>query len=78
MRRSIGGIAGQVDVLLDKLNNEHFFSELFNTKANYLKRLLLPFKLFFKGRKFDIFHIHGCSGLGFIPFLLVLLLAFKE
>lgn len=66
-KKSIGGIAGQVDVLLEKLNNEKFSLELFNTKANYLKRLLLPFKLFFKGKKFDIFHIHGCSGLGFYP-----------
>ena len=66
-RRSVGGIAGQVDVLLDKLNNEHFFSKLFNTKTGYLKRLLLPFKLFYKSNNFDIFHIHGCSGFGFYP-----------
>jgi glycosyltransferase involved in cell wall biosynthesis len=30
----------------------------------------MPFVLFIKGRKYDIFHIHGCSFFGFFPIVI--------
>lgn len=69
-RQSIGGISGQVDILLKYFNNGKFNCDLFNTKTNIFRRLLLPISLFFKGIRYDIFHIHGCSFLGFYPIIL--------
>lgn len=59
---SVGGISGQVEILSEK-----FDLSIFNTKQNNLLRLFLPFLLLIKGFKYKIFHIHGCSGLGFFP-----------
>jgi len=69
-RRSVGGISGQVEILLRRLDNRTIKADLFNTKIGNLKRLLLPFSLFLKGIKFDIFHIHGCSFKGFFPIVI--------
>ena len=80
-KKSVGGIAGQVDILLEKFNNSEFITQLFNTKTGNLKRLFLPFKLAYKSKGFQFFHIHGCSGLGFYPIaigVLVGLLANKK
>jgi len=73
-RKSIGGISGQIDVLLDKLNNNEISAELFNTKDSYLNRFLLPFKLYKKSKGIDVFHIHGCSGFGFYPIFIGVLI----
>lgn len=69
-RKSVGGIAGQVDILLEKFNSRQFAAQLFNTKTGNLKRLFLPFKLAIKSKGFQFFHIHGCSGLGFYPIVI--------
>ena len=66
-KKSVGGISGQVDVLLKELNNELVHTDLFNTRASNFMRIILPLKLFFRSNKYDTFHIHGCSGLGFYP-----------
>lgn len=61
-KKSVGGISGQVEILM-----KEFEFDLFNTKTTNFKRLFLPLKLLFKGRKYDTFHIHGCCWLGFFP-----------
>lgn len=73
-KKSIGGISGQVEILLDKFNNNQITCELFNTKTNNFKRLLLPYKLYKKSFGYDTFHIHGCSGLGFFPIIIGVLI----
>jgi len=62
-----GGISVQVDLLHKKLCDEGIQSEIFSTAGSWFYRLFVLFRLLFKGRKFDIFHIHGCSFFGFFP-----------
>jgi len=69
-RPSVGGISGQIEISLEYFNDDINQVDLFNTKDNILKRILMPFVLFNKGRKYDIFHIHGCSFFGFFPILI--------
>ncbi len=64
---SVGGISGQIEILLQFFNDNSHKIDLFNTKDNFFKRLLIPIKLSITGNKYDIFHIHGCSFLGFFP-----------
>jgi len=67
---SVGGISGQIEISLEYFNDNINQIDLFNTKDNILKRILMPFVLFIKGRKYDIFHIHGCSFFGFFPIVI--------
>jgi len=67
---SVGGISGQIEILLEYFNDNINQIDLFNTKDNIFKRILMPFVLFIKGRKYDIFHIHGCSFFGFFPIVI--------
>ena len=67
---SVGGISGQIEILLEYFNDDINQVDLFNTKDNIFKRILMPFVLFIKGRKYDIFHIHGCSFFGFFPIVI--------
>lgn len=69
-KKNVGGISGQVDLLYDRLKQEGYQVGALGTRLNPLKRLLLPIVLIQKGIKFDIFHIHGCSYLGFFPIVL--------
>jgi len=66
----VGGISGQVEILLEKFNNKSVNTTLFNTKSSNIKRFFMPIKLYFISKDFDIFHVHGCSGLGFFPILI--------
>lgn len=63
----VGGISGQVDILQKMLASDGHTAEVFSTKAPFLQRLGLPFKLRSKGKDFDVFHIHCCSHWGFLP-----------
>lgn len=63
----VGGISGQVDILQKMLQTDGHTAEVFSTKASFLRRMLLPFKLRSKGKDFDVFHIHCCSNWGFLP-----------
>lgn len=63
----VGGISGQVEILQRKLRSEGHTADIFSTKASVLKRLLLLRKLRKVARKYDILHIHCCSGWGFLP-----------
>jgi glycosyltransferase involved in cell wall biosynthesis len=62
-----GGISGVIRNHMSKLASEGFKVEIFNTKKNPFRRLFLVFPLIKKVRRFDVIHIHGCSGLGFYP-----------
>lgn len=68
-RPLVGGISGQIEILLEYFNDGNHKVDLFNTKNNIFKRLVMPFALLYKGRNYDIFHIHGCSFLGFFPII---------
>ena len=62
-----GGISVQVGLLHRKLCEESIQSEIFSTEGTWFYRLFVLLKLIIKGKSFDIFHIHGCSKLGFFP-----------
>ncbi|MES2588250.1 MAG: glycosyltransferase family 4 protein [Bacteroidota bacterium] len=67
-RAKVGGISGQVDILLSHLDKNLFETTLLNTKMSPFKRFLLFFTASFKILKYDIIHIHACSHLGgFFP-----------
>lgn len=62
-----GGISGQVEILQRKLRGEGFVVDIFNTKGSILYRLGLFQKLRNCGKAYDVFHVHCCSGWGFLP-----------
>ncbi|MCQ2075918.1 MAG: glycosyltransferase family 4 protein [Bacteroidaceae bacterium] len=62
-----GGISCQVDLLRKCLDEEHVETSIFSTKGNVWHRLKAYFKLKRIGKNFDVFHIHACSGFGFLP-----------
>lgn len=63
----VGGISGQVELLQKYLRSEGHSADIFSIKASVLRRLLLPMKLLRLARKYDVLHIHCCSGWGFLP-----------
>lgn len=63
----VGGISGQVEILQKMLSTDGHAAEVFSTKASFIRRLILPFRLKTKGKDFDVFHIHCCSHWGFLP-----------
>lgn len=64
----VGGISGQVELLHKYLNREEGYAvDIYSLKGNPIKRIILIFRLLFVGKKYDVFHIHGCSGWGFLP-----------
>jgi glycosyltransferase involved in cell wall biosynthesis len=66
--QDLGSIRSQVDILKNNLDKTSGYrGDIYSTKGNILKRLWLFLYLFFLGRRFDIFHIHGCSYWGFLP-----------
>ncbi|MBP3763004.1 MAG: glycosyltransferase family 4 protein [Bacteroidales bacterium] len=66
-RPGVGGISGQVEILQRKLREEGHRTDIFSTKGSVFQRLLLPAKLRKAGRRYALFHIHCCSGWGFLP-----------
>lgn len=69
-KEGVGGISGQVEFLHRNVN-ENFQNAIFNTRGNIFKRVLYFIILLIKGRKYNIFHIHGCSNWGgFYPIIL--------
>ena len=63
----VGGISGQVEILQRKLREEGHTAEIFSTKASVLRRLSLPLRLRSVAKRYDVLHIHCCSGWGFLP-----------
>ncbi len=70
-RKDVGGISGQVDVLLQKLDKNDYETDLLNTKTSLFKRLLLFFLSRKQIKNSDVIHIHCCSNFcGFFPAIL--------
>jgi len=69
-RKGVGGISGVVFNHLKKIKEEGYIVSIFNTKRNPFIRIFLILSLLIKIRKFNIIHVHGCSGLGFFPIVL--------
>ena len=63
-----GGISGQVEYLMRYLSREkEYVTDIFSTKSSLFHRIFLLFSLIFRARRYDIVHVHGCSGYGFLP-----------
>lgn len=67
---NLGGISLQVELLNKNLRKEKFKSKIFSTYGSLFYRIFVLFKLLFRGIKYEIFHIHACSYLGFFPIVL--------
>lgn len=72
-RPGTGGISVQVEILQKQLLAEGVPAAIFNTKGSILFRLLSFIRLIKTGQRYDVFHIHGCSYLGFYPVVLGIL-----
>lgn len=66
----VGGISGQVELLQKHLREEGHVADIFSTKASVMRRLLLPLRLRSVVKRYDVLHIHCCSGWGFLPAVL--------
>lgn len=66
-QKGVGGISGQVELLHDCLNDEGYTTKISSVKGNPLKRLWLFCKLLWEARRYDVLHVHGCSGWGMLP-----------
>ena len=67
-RSEVGGISGQVDVLMNNLDKALFQCSILNTKMGILKRFLLFFRSSKSIKNADFIHIHCCSNFGgFFP-----------
>jgi glycosyltransferase involved in cell wall biosynthesis len=74
-RKDVGGISGQVDVLLQKLDKNDYETDLLNTKTSLFKRLLLFISSKKQIKNSDVIHIHCCSNFGgFFPAILGVIL----
>ena len=63
-----GGISGQVDYLMHFLpDGKEYSADIFSTHGSVFQRMIFFFSLLFRVRKYDMVHIHGCSGYGFLP-----------
>ena len=63
-----GGISGQVDYLMRFLpDGKEYSADIFSTHGSVFQRMFFFFSLLFRVRKYDMVHIHGCSGYGFLP-----------
>lgn len=63
----VGGISGQVELLQKYLRKEGHVADIFSTKDSTIRRLTLPIRLHNIAKKYDVLHIHCCSGWGFLP-----------
>ncbi|MGX8712347.1 MAG: glycosyltransferase family 4 protein [bacterium] len=63
----VGGISGQVELLQRHLREEGHVAKIFSTKGSFLWRLGLFYHLWKVARDYDVLHIHCCSGWGFLP-----------
>lgn len=63
----VGGISVQVKLIRDHLLSDGVECDIFSTKGTLLRRLIVAVRLFFLGKKYDVFHVHACSDRGFFP-----------
>lgn len=62
-----GGISTQVEILNQMLETEGYKTAVFSLKGSALFRFMAFLKLTREGKKYDVFHVHACSGRGFLP-----------
>lgn len=61
-----GGISGQVEKIHACLDGDGINNAVFSVKGSTVYRIKAFFRLFKEGRNYDVFHVHTCSGGGFI------------
>jgi phenylacetate-CoA ligase len=67
----VGGISGQVSVLHKNIDRNLYKSKIFSTKGKLLHRMIIIIQALFVVPKYDIIHMHGCSGWGgFFPVII--------
>jgi len=66
-RPASGGISTQVDMLNKMLQREGFYTSILSLKGNVWYRFKAFFRLLWIGKRYNVFHIHACSGRGFLP-----------
>ena len=66
-KEGVGGISVQVKLLKDKLLAEGCECDIISTKGSAWQRFLSIASLLKIGKNYDIFHVHACSGRGFLP-----------
>lgn len=66
-KEDVGGISGQVALLQEHLAGEGIVADIFSTRGSLFYRLSLFRHLHREGKNYDLFHIHCCSNLGFLP-----------
>ena len=66
-KSGVGGISGQVEILQRKLREEGHTADIFSTKGSFFWRLGLFCRLRNVAKRYDVLHIHCCSGWGFLP-----------
>ena len=66
-RPGVGGISGQVELLQKHLREEGHTADIFSTKGNIAWRLGLLRRWRKVAQNYDVLHIHCCSGWGFLP-----------
>jgi len=62
-----GGISVQVRLIRDHLAAGGTACDIVSTKGPFRDRMTAIGRLLFKGRRYDVFHVHACSGKGFFP-----------
>ena len=66
-KQGAGGISVQVGMLRSSLSGMGYPVSIFDTGRGIRQKLRATFRLRDEGRKYDVFHIHCCSGIGFFP-----------
>ena len=69
-KQGAGGISGQVESLLCHLRKDGYTADIFSTKGSFGERLGLKNKFRLLVDKYDVIHVHCCSGWGFLPAVL--------
>lgn len=76
-RKGVGGISGQMELLCVHLREEGHSADILSTKASIPRRIALFFQLPKLIKKYDLLHIHCCSGWGFLPTIMGIRAAHK-
>ncbi len=69
-QEGVGGISVQVKSLRDHLVEDGLICDIISTKGSTVRRIKSFCSILKNGRRYDVFHIHTCSGRGFLPALI--------
>lgn len=65
--KGTGGISVQVESLADHLRKDGYEADICSTKGSIFYRLRTFGNLVLQAPKYDVIHVHACSGRGFLP-----------